>query len=79
LQDLRRKAARLVSAKCALAARVDASHESKDGTIGQMFREEIEKKLDKLSVQKFSSIFILFFNSFNFIGTTSSEIHQGSS
>lgn len=31
-----------------LAARVDACHESTDGHIGQMFREEIEKKLDKL-------------------------------
>ena len=31
-----------------LAARVDACHESTDGRIGQMFREEIEKKLDKL-------------------------------
>lgn len=48
LPDLRRKAARLVAAKCTLAARVDACHESCDGHIGQMFREEIEKKLDKL-------------------------------
>ena len=46
--DLRRKAARLVAAKSMLAARVDACHESTDGHIGQMFREEIEKKLDKL-------------------------------
>ncbi|KOX71440.1 U4/U6 small nuclear ribonucleoprotein Prp31 [Melipona quadrifasciata] len=46
--DLRRKAARLVAAKSMLAARVDACHESTDGRIGQMFREEIEKKLDKL-------------------------------
>lgn len=47
-QDLRRKAARLVAAKSMLAARVDACHESTDGRIGQTFREEIEKKLDKL-------------------------------
>ncbi|PSN36890.1 U4/U6 small nuclear ribonucleoprotein Prp31 [Blattella germanica] len=47
--DLRRKAARLVADKCTLAARVDACHESSDGHIGQMFREEIEKKLDKLT------------------------------
>lgn len=31
-----------------LAARVDACHESTDGQIGRQFREEIEKKLDKL-------------------------------
>ncbi|OXU19250.1 hypothetical protein TSAR_014024 [Trichomalopsis sarcophagae] len=47
-EDLRRKAARLVAAKSTLAARVDACHESTDGTIGQQLREEIEKKLDKL-------------------------------
>lgn len=47
---MRRKAARLVAAKCTLAARVDAGHESTNGSIGQMFREEIEKKLDKLLV-----------------------------
>ncbi|XP_059480332.1 U4/U6 small nuclear ribonucleoprotein Prp31 [Neocloeon triangulifer] len=46
--DLRIKAARLVAAKSALAARVDAGQESKDGTIGMNFRDEIEKKLDKL-------------------------------
>lgn len=48
LQDLRRKAARLVASKSMLAARVDSCHESTDGHIGQMLREEIEKKLDKL-------------------------------
>ncbi|XP_058831390.1 U4/U6 small nuclear ribonucleoprotein Prp31 [Topomyia yanbarensis] len=46
--DMRRKAARLVGSKCTLAARVDASHESHMGQIGQRLREEIEKKLDKL-------------------------------
>lgn len=46
--DLRMKTARLVSNKCALAARVDANHESTDGRIGRNLREEIEKKLDKL-------------------------------
>uniref|UniRef100_A0A1B6JXU1 U4/U6 small nuclear ribonucleoprotein Prp31 n=1 Tax=Homalodisca liturata TaxID=320908 RepID=A0A1B6JXU1_9HEMI len=46
--DLRRKAARLVATKCILAARVDASHDYKDGSIGRQLREEIEKKLDKL-------------------------------
>ncbi|XP_058464245.1 U4/U6 small nuclear ribonucleoprotein Prp31 [Malaya genurostris] len=46
--DMRRKAARLVASKCTLAARVDASHESHMGQIGQRLREDIEKKLDKL-------------------------------
>ncbi|GIY59477.1 hypothetical protein CEXT_635111 [Caerostris extrusa] len=46
--DLRRKAARLVAAKCALAARVDGFHESIDGETGHSFREDIERKLDKL-------------------------------
>lgn len=47
--DLRRKAARLVAAKCALAARVDASHENPDGSFGTLMREQIEKKFDKLT------------------------------
>lgn len=46
--DMRRKAARLVAAKCTLAARVDACHESCNGDIGLMFKEDIEKKFDKL-------------------------------
>lgn len=46
--DLRRKAARLVAAKSTLAARVDACHEVPSGIIGTKFREDIEKKLDKL-------------------------------
>lgn len=33
LQDLRRKAARLVAAKCTLAARVDSFHESTEGKV----------------------------------------------
>lgn len=49
-QDLRRKAARLVATKSTLAARVDAAHESIDGQIGMMLKEDIEKKLDKLTV-----------------------------
>lgn len=32
-QDLRRKAARLVAAKCTLAARVDSFHESTEGKV----------------------------------------------
>lgn len=46
--DLRRKAARLVATKCTLAARVDACHESKNGSVGLALSQEIEKKLDKL-------------------------------
>lgn len=46
--DLRRKAARLVANKATLAIRCDASHEACNGEIGQAFREDIEKKLDKL-------------------------------
>jgi U4/U6 small nuclear ribonucleoprotein PRP31 len=38
----------LVANKCTLAARVDAAHESVNGEYGQRFREDIEKKLDKL-------------------------------
>lgn len=51
-QDLRRKLARFVAAKCALASRVDACHESTTGEIGQHFREEIEKKFEKLQVRR---------------------------
>jgi len=46
--DLRRKAAKLVAAKSTLAARVDACHQAEAGQIGRQFREEIERKLDKL-------------------------------
>ncbi|KAG8195221.1 hypothetical protein JTE90_027962 [Oedothorax gibbosus] len=46
--DLKRKAARLVAAKCAIAARVDGFHECADGSVGESMREDIERKLDKL-------------------------------
>ena len=46
--DLRRKAARLVASKCALAVKVDAFHEHGDGSIGRSLREEVERKLDGL-------------------------------
>ncbi|KAJ2952601.1 hypothetical protein O0L34_g6924 [Tuta absoluta] len=46
--ELRYKAAKLVSTKLTLAARVDACHDSTDGHIGRTLREGIEKKLDKL-------------------------------
>lgn len=38
----------MVAAKTTLAARVDANHESITGEIGLQFKEEIERKLDKL-------------------------------
>jgi len=49
LQDIRRKAARLVAAKCTLAARVDSFHESTDGVVGDNLLAEIEQKLDKMT------------------------------
>ncbi|MBW03213.1 U4/U6 small nuclear ribonucleoprotein Prp31, partial [Eschrichtius robustus] len=45
--DLRRKAARLVAAKCTLAARVDSFHESAEGKVGYELKDEIERKFDK--------------------------------
>ncbi|KAG4306308.1 hypothetical protein PORY_000296 [Pneumocystis oryctolagi] len=47
--DLRKQALRIVSAKIALAARVDRLHHSPDGSIGISLKEQIEKRLDKLS------------------------------
>ncbi|KAL1140130.1 hypothetical protein AAG570_000062 [Ranatra chinensis] len=47
--DLRRKAARLVATKCTLAARVDSCHEAQAGSVGIALRQEIEKKIDKLT------------------------------
>ena len=35
LQDIRKKAARLIACKCTLAARVDSFHESPGGEIGE--------------------------------------------
>ena len=35
LQDVRRKVARVVAAKCTLAARVDSFHENPEGDVGQ--------------------------------------------
>lgn len=48
IPELRRKAARLIANKAVLAARVDAAHEAVHGEVGTAFREDIEKKLDKL-------------------------------
>ncbi|KAG6459516.1 hypothetical protein O3G_MSEX011422 [Manduca sexta] len=57
--ELRYKAAKLVSTKLTLAARVDACHESSDGHIGRQLRESIEKKLDKLQVINLFLSFLL--------------------
>lgn len=47
--DLRRKVARLVGTKCTLAARVDSFHQSTDGHVGLEYKEELEKKVDKVN------------------------------
>jgi U4/U6 small nuclear ribonucleoprotein PRP31 len=46
--DYRPKAARLLAAKCALAARIDSVHDSSDGSMGLKFQKEIKEKLEKL-------------------------------
>lgn len=48
-QDMRRKSARVISAKVALAARVDSFHESVDGAIGDRLRGEVDTKMDKMT------------------------------
>ena len=45
---MRRKVARLVAAKCTLAARVDSFYESQDVKVGDKLKAEIEQKLEKL-------------------------------
>ena len=47
--DIRKKAARLVAAKCSLAARVDAhgGTNARGATVGIGLREDIERKIDK--------------------------------
>ena len=45
---MRKKAARLVSGKCTLAARVDSFHESPNATIGFNLKEDIDNRLAKL-------------------------------
>lgn len=46
--DLRRKVTKIIAAKCVLAARIDAQHESQNGAAGQKMREEIDQKIEKL-------------------------------
>lgn len=45
--DLRRKAARLLASKVALASRVDSFHSTADGSAGAAMREEVDSKLEK--------------------------------
>jgi U4/U6 small nuclear ribonucleoprotein PRP31 len=45
--SLRAKAVKLVAAKLALAARVDASRRDRDGSMGRQLREGIEAKIEK--------------------------------
>ncbi|KAI8087909.1 uncharacterized protein B0P05DRAFT_530620 [Gilbertella persicaria] len=46
--DLKKKLVKIVAAKAALAARIDASHRSPHGLDGQKMREEIDSKIEKL-------------------------------
>jgi U4/U6 small nuclear ribonucleoprotein PRP31 len=46
-QALFKKAYRLVSGKCMIAARVDSFHSCPTGTVGAMLRAEVESKIDK--------------------------------
>lgn len=47
--DLKKQAMRIVSAKLVLAARVDRTHESPSGTIGQDLKQACLERLDKLT------------------------------
>jgi U4/U6 small nuclear ribonucleoprotein PRP31 len=46
--DLRRKVARIVSAKATLAARIDADHASRDGSSGTSLRADVDMRIEKL-------------------------------
>ncbi|KAJ1998528.1 U4/U6-U5 snRNP complex subunit prp31 [Coemansia thaxteri] len=46
--DFRLKMLRKVSAKCALAARVDAQNGAPDGAMGRQFRRELDAQVEKL-------------------------------
>ena len=39
--DLRKKVARIVAAKCTLAARIDSFHQSRDGSLGNELKSEV--------------------------------------
>jgi len=47
-KEYRRKATKLLAAKCTLAARVDACHQAPNGEIGQKFRDEVMEKIEKM-------------------------------
>ncbi|KAJ2583575.1 U4/U6-U5 snRNP complex subunit prp31 [Coemansia sp. RSA 1797] len=47
-EDFRDKMVRKISAKCALAARVDAQHGAPDGSMGRKFRTELDEQVEKL-------------------------------
>jgi U4/U6 small nuclear ribonucleoprotein PRP31 len=46
--EFKKKAAKFVAAKCALAARIDSAHESRSGELGESLRAQIEEKINKL-------------------------------
>lgn len=46
--DLRIQGMRIVSAKLVLAARVDSTHGSQDGSMGMQLRDDCQRRLDKL-------------------------------
>jgi U4/U6 small nuclear ribonucleoprotein PRP31 len=48
--DYRKQAQRRISAKLVLLARIDAQHESPDGSAGRTMRENIDKALRKLQI-----------------------------
>ncbi|KAH8146580.1 uncharacterized protein LAJ45_09262 [Morchella importuna] len=48
--DLKKQAMRIVSAKLILAARVDFSHSSTDGSQGEDLKEQVLEKLEKLTI-----------------------------
>ncbi|KAJ2317349.1 U4/U6-U5 snRNP complex subunit prp31 [Coemansia sp. Cherry 401B] len=47
-EDFRDKMVRKLSAKCALAVRIDSQHEARDGALGQRFRAELDAQVEKL-------------------------------
>ncbi|KAI7856277.1 hypothetical protein BDC45DRAFT_64265 [Circinella umbellata] len=46
--DLRRKATKIIAAKCVLAARIDVMNTSPSGEAGQKMRVDIDQKIEKL-------------------------------
>lgn len=48
-QDNKKQGIRIVAAKVVLAARIDATHSSPDGSQGQQLKDDCERRLDKLT------------------------------